>query len=86
MAEVINLPLLLVSRINIEIALYNLHSENAELYHSVRDLITLKNLINEVIDNLVMDSDNLKFVSSSTVYCYNNGATVVATSLHMNPT
>ena len=38
------------------------------LYHSVRDFLTLNIIIKLVIENLVMDSENLKFVSSSTVY------------------
>ena len=39
-----------------------------------------------LIDNLGIYSENLKFVSSSTVYEDNNGAIVVATSPRMNPT
>ena len=49
------------------------------LSHSVRALIHLKSLIKEVIDNLGINCENLKFVSSSTVYEDNNGAIVVAT-------
>ena len=56
------------------------------LSHSVKSLIPLKSLINEVIDNLGIDCENLKFVSSSTVYEDNNGAIVVATSPRMTPT
>ena len=52
-------------------------------YHSVRVLIPLKSLIKEVIDNLEIDSENLKFVSSFTVYEDNNGAIVLATSPRM---
>ena len=55
------------------------------LYHSVRSLLPLKSIIKEVIDNLVIDCENLKFVSSSTVYEDNNGAIVVATSPRMTP-
>ena len=43
-------------------------------------------LIKEVIDNLGIDSEELKFVSSSTIYEDNNGAIVVAKSPRMNPT
>ena len=39
-----------------------------------------------MIDNLGIDSDNLKFVSRSTIYEGNNGAIVVATSPRMTPT
>ena len=57
-----------------------------ELSHSVRVLIPLKSLIKEVIDNLRIYSQKLKFVSSSTIYEDNNGAIVVTTSPSMNPT
>ena len=40
----------------------------------------------EVIDNLVIDSDNMKFVSRSTPYKENNGVIVVNTSPKMIPT
>ena len=53
--------------------------------HSVRALLPLKNLIKEVIDNLGIDSENLKFVSSSNIYEENNRAIVVATSPRMTP-
>ena len=45
----------------------------------------MKSLTKEVIDNLGIDSENLKFVSSSTIYEDNNGAMVVATSPRMTP-
>ena len=54
--------------------------------HSVRALLPLKSLIKEVIDNLGIDCENLKFVSSTTVYEDNNGAIVVVTSPRMTPT
>ena len=53
--------------------------------HFVRALIPLKSLIKEVIDNLRIDSENLKFVSSSTIYEDNNGAIVVTKSPKMTP-
>ena len=40
----------------------------------------------EVIDNLGIDSDKLKFVSSSTIYKDNTGSIVVAKSTRMTPT
>ena len=55
------------------------------LSHSVGALLPLESLIKEVIDNLGIDSENLKFVSSSTIYEDNNGSIVVATSPRMNP-
>ena len=54
--------------------------------HSVRALLTLISLIKEVIDNLGIDSEKLKFVSSSTIYEDNNGAIVLETSPSMTPT
>ena len=75
-----------MSKLQTYIVLYTLHSEYVVLSHSVRELIPLKSFIKEVIDNLGIDSDNLKFVSSSTIYEENNGALVVATSPRMNPT
>ena len=63
-----NFPLLWVSKLQTEIALSTLHYEYMALYHPNKELLPLKSLIKEVIDNLVIDSDNLKFVSSSTIY------------------
>ena len=80
-----NCPLLWVSKLQTEIALSTLHSEYVSLSHSVRALLPLKSLIKEVIDNLGIDGENLKFVSSSSVYEDNNGAIVVATSTSMIP-
>ena len=56
------------------------------LFHSVRALLPLKSLIKEVIENLGIDSENLKFVSSSTIYEENNGAIDVAKSSRMTHT
>ena len=60
------------------ISLYSLYYEYAVLSHSVKDLLPLESIIKEVIDNLGIDSEKLKFVSSSTIYEDNNGAIVVA--------
>ena len=57
-----------MSKLQIEIALSTLHSEYVALSHSIRALLPLKSLIKEVIDKLGIDSENLKFVSSSTIY------------------
>ena len=81
-----NCPLLWVSKLQTEIALSTLHSDYVALSHSVRALLPLKIIIKEVINNLGIDSDNLKFVSSSTIYEDNNGAIVVATSPRITPT
>ena len=53
--------------------------------HSVKELLPLKILIKEVSNKLGIDSEKLKFVSSSNVYEENNGAIVVSTSPRMNP-
>ena len=58
-----NFPLFLVSRLQIEIAISTIHSEYVTLSHSVRELLPLKIIIKEVIDNLGIDSENMKFVS-----------------------
>ena len=46
----------------------------------------MKFITKEVIGNLGIDSENMKFVSSPTVYEDNNGTIVVATSPIMTPT
>ena len=56
------------------------------MHHYVRDLLPLKSVIKEVIDNLVIDSEKLKFVSISTVYLENNVAIFGVTSPRMTPT
>ena len=75
-----------MSKLQTYIALSTLHYECVALSHSVRELLLLKILIKEVIDNLGIDSENLKFVSSSTVYKDNNGSMVVTISPVMNTT
>ena len=75
-----------MSKIQTDIALSALHSEYLALSHSVRALFPLVSPIKEVIDNLGIDSEKLKFVSSSTVYEDNNGAIVVTTSPSITPT
>ena len=81
-----NCPLLWVSKLQTDIAISTLHSEYVVLSRSVRPLLPLKTHINKVIDNLGIDSDNLKFVSSFTIYEDNNGDIVVATLPMTNPT
>ena len=75
-----------MSKIQTEIDLSTLHSKCVALSHSVRYLIPLKSIIKEVIENLVIDSDKTKFLSSSTVYEGKNGDMVVGTSPRMTPT
>ena len=81
-----NCPLLWVSKLQTEIAISTLHSEYVALSHSGRALLALKSIIKEVIDNLGIDNDKLKFVSSSAVYEDNNGAIAVATTQSITPT
>ena len=80
-----NCPILWVSKLQTDIALSTLHSEYVALSYYVISLIPFKSLIKEVIDNLGIDSEKLKFVSSSTIYEDNNGYIVVATSPRMTP-
>ena len=75
-----------MSKLQIDIALYTLHSEYVASSHSVRSLLTLKSLIKEVIGNLGIYSEKLKFVSIYAVYEGNTGATVVVTSTSFTPT
>ena len=80
-----NFPLLFVSKIYAKIYLFIINSEYMSLHHSVRDLLRLNILIKEVIDKLEIDSENLKFVSISIVYEYNNLSLCVATISKTNP-
>ena len=75
-----------MSKLKAEIDLSTLNSEYVALSHSVRALLPLNSLIKEVIGNLGIDSEKLKFVSSSTIYEDNNGAIVVATIPMINTT
>ena len=81
-----NCPLLWVSKLQTEIALSTLHYEYVSLPHSVIVLLPLKSLIKQVIDNLGIESEKLKFMSSSTIYEDNNGSIVLATSPSITPT
>ena len=77
--------MLWVSKLWTEIALYAIHSEYGALSLIVRALLPLKSIIKEIIDNLGIYSDKLKFVSSPNIYEDNNGDIVVATSPRMTP-
>ena len=57
-----------------------------EFSRSIRALLPLKSLIKELIDKLGIDSENLNFVSSSTVYEVNNGSIVMSKIPRMTPT
>ena len=72
-----NFSLFLVSKLQTLIAIPTLHSEYVALSHSVRALVPLKNLIKELIDNLVFDSEKLNFVSSLSISEDNNRSIVV---------
>ena len=75
-----------MSKLQTEFSLSNIHSESVALPHSIRDLINLESIINKVIGNLVIDSKNIEFLSSSTFYKDNNSAIVVAKTPRMTPT
>ena len=81
-----NFTLLWVSKLQRYIDISTLHSEYVASSHSIIDLLPLKILIKEFILNLIIDSEKLWFVSSSTVYEDNNGSIVVETSPRMTPT
>ena len=51
-----NFPKLRKSKLQTDSSLSTLHYEYVALYHSVRDLLPLKSLIKEVIENLGMDN------------------------------
>ena len=74
-----------MSKLYTDIALSTLHSKYVAFYNYVRALLPLKSLIKEVIDNLVIDSENLEFVSRSIIYYDNNGSIVVTTILRITP-
>ena len=74
-----------MSKLQTEIDISTLHSEYVALSHSVRALLPLENLIKEVIYNLGIDSEKLKFMSSSTIYEDNNGSILVEKSPRMTP-
>ena len=55
------------------------------LSQSLRDLLPIKNLITEVMENFKLDR-KIEFISKSTVYEDNNGAIRVATCPRLTPT
>ena len=54
-----NFPLFFISKIQTDISLSNIYSEYVELSNYVIDLLILRIIIKEVIDNLVIDIDNM---------------------------
>ena len=75
-----NSPLLWMSKLQTYMVLSIVHFEYVVFSCSVRALLPLRSIIKEVIDNLVIDSEILKFVSSSTIYKIFIGAIVVEKS------
>ena len=67
------------SKIQTEISIYTLNCYYVVLSHSIIYLFPMKILIKELVENLVMDSKNIKFVSISTIYEEDNIATAVET-------
>ena len=49
-----------MSKLQTEIALFTLHSGYVELSHSIIALLPLKIIIKEVIENLVIESENFE--------------------------
>ena len=72
-----NFPLLWMSKLQTYIVLSIIHFEYVVLSRSVRALLPLRSIIKEVIDNLGIDSEILKYVSSFTIYKENIAAIVV---------
>ena len=70
-------PLLWMSKLQTYMVLSIVHFEYVVFSRSVRALLPLRSIIKDVIDNLGIDSKNLKFVSRFTIYKENNGAIVV---------
>ena len=62
--------------------IYHLHYEYVALSHSIRDLLPLKIIIKQLILELVMYSEKLKFVSRYTFREDNNGT--IQGSFHNN--
>ena len=67
-----NCPILWVSNLQTNLGIYTFRSGYVSLSCSVRDLLPLKSIINEIIDNFGIDIYKLRFVSSSTIYENNN--------------
>ena len=57
-----------------------------ELSHYVREIFPFKSLIKKVIDNLGIDHDNMKFLSSFTLYKNNGEFIAVGERPRMTPT
>ena len=81
-----NYILLWVSEIQTNISLSTLYSEYVALSNSVRAFPPLKSLTKEVINNLGIDSEKLKFVLRYNVYEDNNGSIGVVKTPRMTPT
>eukprot|EP00957_Ditylum_brightwellii_P194560 14819393-Ditylum_brightwellii.AAC.1 len=81
-------PILWVSKLQTEVALSTLYAEYVALFQSLRDLLSTKDLITEVVKGMWQKDTHmeLKLVSKSTVYEENNGAIRVASCPKTNPT
>ena len=80
-----NCTLLLSSKIQVYISLYALYFEHVVLLYYFRDFLSFKSLIKEVVDNMGMNSENMKYVSGYTFYEDNNCSIVVASNPGINP-
>ena len=62
---------------------FTINYEYVTFLHSVSDLLPLKILSKDVVDNLDIKNENVEFVSRFTVYEDNNGAIIVEISPSM---
>ena len=81
-----NFNILLVLNLHTEVSLSILNYDYVEFPHTVIDLLPLRIIVKEVVDNLVIDNKNLKCVLSLDAYEDNSGAIVVSTSPRMTLT
>ena len=78
-------PILLVSKIQTDIALSTLFSEYVSFYQSLRELFPIKATLQELISKVGMKEDSLWFETKYTVFEDNLGALKVATYLRFTP-
>ena len=58
---------MLVSKLQSSSSLYNFHAEYVSLLHYIRDLVTMKTLVSEVVKVVGQDTKRLDFSTNSTV-------------------
>ena len=65
--------------------LYTSYSEYVDLYQYLRSMLPIKEIITDVITDLGLNPENLKWTFKYTVYEDNKGALIVATFTKLNP-